>query len=82
MSKLDDILEIKDEKNFIAKARKQYIKQAIKALMLDIVGEDFKHSNGKVMKHPSYECEECGEPAPEWIINVVKRELRQKIEEL
>ena len=61
-------------------------KQAIKQLMVNefekMIGEDFRHSNGKYMKNPSYECDECGEPDPEYTINVVLRELRQKLNQL
>ena len=56
-------------------------KLAILSDLLEIIGEDFKHSNGKPMKNPSYECDECGEPNPEWTINIVYRELRKKVRE-
>ncbi len=54
-------------------------KQALYKDLLELIGEDFRHSNGKYMKNPSYECEECGEPDPEYTINVVQREIRTRL---
>ena len=54
----------------------------IESTCLAVIGEDFKHSNGKKMVNPSYECPECGVPDPDWTINKVMQSQRATLAKL
>ena len=60
-------------------ARQQATQAITNYILKEIIGDDFRHSNGKKMVNPAYECDECGEPDPEWTINKVLQAQRAKL---
>lgn len=80
MSHVGEDSKTTDECGCGDKAKTELNKETLR-IALEIIGEDYKHSNGQPMKNPAYECPECGEPNLEWSLNIFKQTLRKAFED-
>lgn len=82
MAKIDDLLfGLTDMALPEEETTRDQVKQTLYSDILELIGEDFKHPNGKYMKNPAFECEECGGTDQEYTVNIVQREIRTKLKE-